>query len=568
VLAVLALALAFGLRFEALVTRYWGIAAPDLADAMASEIRALRPGAFEHAPNLRPYEGDPFSYLTIARSMGSFYEASGREPVFPALTRAALSLFGGRDIGINFVSATASALGCLGLFALGRSVGFAWAGSFAALLWAIEWQSLSFSVEGWRDDLFALQVALCVAGLVSLHLRPSRGSATLLGLTGGLTLLTRLSALTFLIPGLVAAVMLKSEAPRRDRLRAAGVALFWMLLLAAPFMAACAIRFGDPFHAVNVHAGFYQRRAGLVGPGGGTALQFLLHSRLPWEFVETGFLGLTTYPFLNKWAGLGGLVRGLGDLVRPLALVGLPVLLWRPGGALCVFAFLLSIVPYAWTWDIPGGGEWRFTLPIYALYLLSATGALEAFISGLRHLSMVDYRRDAMRSALRVAATGALLALSLVWLSRALDWQRVQEGVRNGRPALIEAGPRAVRFFDTGWSHVMGSDGGDAMEMTGLRARLHLPAAGKRLRLILRVGANDRPPSSITVLAGRDVLATMTGPWGTGQTVALDIPGPEAARDSIDLDLVAAEGSEGARPLTLLWVRVEPSVAVTPDATP
>jgi hypothetical protein len=564
-LSCLALIVAGSLRFEALVTRYWGVAAPDLAVALGSEIRSFRPGTFEHTPNPHPYEGDPFSYLTIAKSMGSFYDPSAREPLFPALTRIALSLAGGRDIGINFLSGLCSALVCLGIFALGRSLGSGWAGAAAALLWAIEWQCISFSVEG-RDDLFSLQVALCTAGLVSLHLKPDRRGATLLGLAAGLTLLTRLSALTFLIPCLAAAVILPSPPPRGDRLRASAVVIFWMLLLAGPFMAACAFGYGDPFYAVNVHAAFYRRRAGLQGAGADSALSFLLQSRLPWEFVETGFRGLTTVPFLNKWAGLGALLPGLGSVVRTLALAGLPVLLWRPGGALALLALGLSIVPYAWTWDIPGGGEWRFTLPAYAFYLLGAMLALQAAATGLLGAARAACRKETLRAGLRVVSTAIVLAASGLWTSRTLDWLRVKEAIRNGRSALIEVGPRAGRFFTSGWTFMGREDGSEAMEMNGPRARLRVPAArGRPLRVVLRLGAGGKASSSVTVLAGAQSLARLTGPWGRGQVVVLQIPrGSGATAADIELDFRATNGTSDATPLALLWVRVEPEVAEGP----
>lgn len=551
--------LAAGLRFEAVVIRYGGAAAPDWADALAGEIKAWRPGSFEHTPAVHPYEGDPFSYLTIARSMGGFYEPSAREPLFPYLTRLALALAGGRDIGINFLSALCSALACISIFALGSRLLSPWTGVAAAFLWAIEWQALSFSVEGWRDDLFTLQVAACAAALISLHLQPGRLGAVVLGVAGGLTLLTRLSALTFLVPGLVAAVLLPSPATRRDRLGASGIALLWMGLLAGPFMAACAIGFGDPFYAVNVHAAFYRGRAGLEGSGGSTALQFLAQSLLPWEFLQTGFVGLTSYPFLNKWRGLGALLPGLGEVVRALALAGLPVLLRRPGGGVALLVLFSSIAPYAWTWGIPGGGEWRFTLPAYPFYLVSAVLALETGVLGLIEFVDRRTRRGVLESALRFAVTAALLVASGVWVSRSLQWHRVSQAVGRGRPTLIEAGSMSGFLFPSGWTEVKSVDGSTVFSMSESEARLRIPLSeGVGARIVLRLGSTQGPTSPVEVFVGDERLVLLSGSRGQGETATLDVtPRPGRPKGVLELRFVGLVRPNNS-PLTVLWVRVEP----------
>ncbi len=545
-------------RFESLAIRYWGVAGPDWAEALAADIRGLRPGAFEHAPYAEAYGGDPFSYLTIARSMGGFYEPSSREPLFPALTRLALWLAADRDIGINFLSALASTLTCVSIFALGARLLSPWSGLLAALLWAIEWQTIAFSVEGWRDDLFTLQVAACAAGLVSLHLRPTTRGALLLGLVGGLTLLTRLSALTFLIPGIVAAVLLPSNAGRPDRLRASAIALGGMGLLAGPFMISCALGYGDPFHAVNVHAAFYRSRAGLEGSGGLTAVQFLAQSRLPWEFVETGYVGLTSFPFLNKWSGFGAWLPGLGDTVRLLALAGLPVLLLRPAGLVALVVLFSSIAPYAWTWDIPGGSEWRFTLPAYPFYLVSAAIAVESAIRFIAEVRARAARRNALHRAVRYGVVAGVLLLGVPWIHQKVDWLRIAEGIRSGRSTLIQAGAEARDIFASGWR--LRSEGGGAFEMTGTEARLWIPLPeGRRARVVLRLGATTTPRTSVEVQSGTRTLVTLEGDAEGTETAVLDLA-QELPRSGGVVELrFVRQGPSAAvgAPLTLLWVRVE-----------
>lgn len=153
-----------------------------------------------------------------------------------------------------------------------------------------------------------------------------------------------------------------------------------VLLLAGPFMAACALGYGDPFHAINAHAAFYSRRAGFASVPNMSRLFSTLFS--PWEFLETGLTGLTSHPFDNKWSGLGALIPGLDLAARALSLAGLVLLLWRVEGVFTILVFLCAIAPSAWTWNIPGGDEWRFTLPVYRLLLITAAVALEGAIRG------------------------------------------------------------------------------------------------------------------------------------------------------------------------------------------
>lgn len=558
VLVCLVTLVALSFRFEALAIGYWGGESPDWADALASEIRELRPGAFEHTQTLRPYEGDPFSYLTIARSMGPFYEPSAREPLFPWLTRLALSLAGGRDIGISFLSALSSTLVCLAIFGLGSRLLSPWTGLLAALLWAIDWEVILFSVQGWRDDLFSLEVAVCAAALISLHLKPSRRCAAVLGIAGGLTLLTRLSALTFLIPGLLAAVLLPGPVSRGDRARAAGESALWMLLLAGPFMAACAIGFGDPFHAVNVHAAFYSRRAGQEGVSS-NVMQLFSTLLSPWRFLETGFAGLTSYPFSIKWTGLGALFPGLGEVAKGLALASLPILLWRREGLIAIVVFVCSILPYAWTWNIPGGGEWRFTLPIYPLYLVSAAVAGETLFRTASGLLRKASRRQSAVNAGRYLVTGALLAVSFLWVSRWLDWLRVAEEIGQRRPALIEPGWQAGFFFKSGWTWTRPAEKA-AAALAGSEGYVRLPVPeGVGARVVMRLGSIQQSGRPVEIFLGQRRLGSVSGSRDRGGIASIDLePGFPRSWGFVELRFLREGPSNDGPPLTLLWLRIEP----------
>src|SRR4030095_8088862 len=85
---------AAALRFEAFVGRYaWG--GPREALAAARVVERWRPGA-GWEPSAEITGGDPFHYAERARTMRGFYDPDAREPLFPAITRALLPLFGRR----------------------------------------------------------------------------------------------------------------------------------------------------------------------------------------------------------------------------------------------------------------------------------------------------------------------------------------------------------------------------------------------------------------------------------------------------------------------------------------
>jgi hypothetical protein len=322
---------------------------------------------------------------------------------------------------------------------------------------------------------------------------------------------------------------------------------------------ACALGFGDPFYAVNVHAAFYRNRAGLPGRGGSTALQFLAQ-HLPWEFVETGVVGLTSYPFENKWFGLGAWLPGLGEMARLLALAGLPVLLWRPGGLLALVVLFSSIAPYAWIWGIPGGSEWRFTLPAYPFYLVSAAIAVEAGFRQIVQTARTGLRKMARAPALRYGATAALLLVLAPWVLGQLDWLRVSEAIRHRRPALIEPGMRARPFFISGWRKVESDGRSAAFAMTKSEARIRIPLAeGTAARVVLRLGATTRPTDPVAVWIGAERLPAWSDAPRPGQTVTLEATSRhERTNGALEIRFARLLPSEDTSPLTLLWVRVDP----------
>jgi hypothetical protein len=367
------------LRFEALVGRYaWE--GPGWAVEAGRTIEAIPPERPRWTPSEEISGGDPFHYVGRARAMRWFYEADVREPLFPALTRLMLAPTGGRIIAVHVASAVGSALLVLATYLLGAAAFSRVVGLVAALFFAVERDALWWSVEGFRDDTFALFVVLGAWALVRLRARPTTGRAILAGVLVGAACLTRITALSFVLP--VLAWLVVGRGPEmRDRRRGVEVATLALLAVVGPFLLTCALAYGDPLYSVNYHTKFYRSRSGLEFQQAMGWLDYLRAGSPLLEQAETGLRGLTAYPFGNKWRGFDALGSWLGPALSLAALAGLALFALRPAGRLLLVVLVTSLLPYAFTWRIPGGAEWRFTLHVYPLYLLAAALAILTAVS-------------------------------------------------------------------------------------------------------------------------------------------------------------------------------------------
>jgi hypothetical protein len=371
------------LRFEALVGRYaWE--GPRWALDAARAVEAWHPDSLRWQPAEALSGGDPFHYLRRARAMNGFYEPDVREPVFPFVTRALLRLLDGRPLAVNAASALFSTLTVLATYLLGASAFSRAVGLGAALFLAVDREVVWWSVEGFRDDAFGFFVVASALAFWRMWERPTTWRAVLAGLLGGGACLTRITALSFLLP--LCAVFLLARGKARSRRQALAVAVVMLLAVAGPYLLACAIGFGDPFLAVNFHTRFYRSRAGLPHYEAMSWLEYLRTGFAPLVLLKTGLIGLTSYPFLNKWGGLDYLSPWLGRFLAVASLAGLALFVRLPAGRLLLLVLVTSLLPYAFTWPIPGGAEWRFTLHAYPLYLIAAALALEATFRTFRAL--------------------------------------------------------------------------------------------------------------------------------------------------------------------------------------
>jgi 4-amino-4-deoxy-L-arabinose transferase-like glycosyltransferase len=193
------------LRFESIVKRYWHHDAPSWAHRIVRMTETATPFGPRFSVSRSPYSGDPYSYLLCAREDRGFYDAHVREPVFPFVVRAFLHLTGDQEIAVSFASAFFSTLTIAAIYALGAILS-PHVGCLSAFFWAFEVQVADFSSEGWRDDTFTFFVVAFCFFLLRLWARPGRGVAVASGVVAALACLTRLSALSFVLPGLAVIV--------------------------------------------------------------------------------------------------------------------------------------------------------------------------------------------------------------------------------------------------------------------------------------------------------------------------------------------------------------------------
>jgi hypothetical protein len=223
------------------------------------------------------------------------------------------------------------------------------------------------------------------------------------GVIGGIAALTRITTLSFLLPGIVV-IAWRGLRPRVDGpsrgadLRTAAISVAIMCAIVAPFLINCAIAFGDPFYSINAHTSFYRARAGLQfnqPMSVGSYLSMRVHHH-PWEMLNTALQGLTTYPFEIKWVGFNLWLRGLGRPLMWLSLAGMIAALWTRHGRVLAILLIASQLPYAFTWRIPGGGEWRFTMHAYPIYLIAMAYAITRIVSAAltAREAFADARRE------------------------------------------------------------------------------------------------------------------------------------------------------------------------------
>ena len=131
-------------------------------------------------------------------------------------------------------------------------------GLLAALLTATELEMVTWGVDGWRDDTFTATILFSVWALLRLRARPSLANALVAGALCGISCLTRITAITFVVPAFLWLVIEHASTSRRERAKAVGIAAAMLTIVVAPYLVSCAIATGDPLLAINYHTSYYR----------------------------------------------------------------------------------------------------------------------------------------------------------------------------------------------------------------------------------------------------------------------------------------------------------------------
>ncbi len=552
------------LRLDAFTGKYGTLDRPGWARFMTHQVaplaRDIRPSRVAWTREQQPYVGgDPINYIAFAREMTHFYQPHVREPVFLALTRAGLWALDQQDVAVSLASAIGSTAAIFATYLLGAALISPLGGLAAALIMAIDYQAIAWSVDGWRDDTFTATVLLSAWGLLRLRSQPSFANALLAGFAGGAACLTRITAFSFILPALVWLVI---DGPRplwRERARHAATALLILAVVVAPYLISCAIGTGDPLIAINYHTLYYRAHAGLPFEEPMSAREYIL-SRFaghPLATFDIGVTGLFIHPFNGQWTGLDVWLKILRPTLWWLALAGLTALPFSAAGRLLLVILLGSLFPFAFTWNLGGsGGEWRFTMHAYPIYTIAACYALAGVCRAVA--AVVRDPSRARRSTVVSIATRAAAVLAIAALAAAgyvaLPWLVVREAIVKGDSVSIETGARDRVFYRSGWSPPH-DDGVTVRVSLGERASVHFPLPAKRAyEIVLRVDpvapdSQDR----VTVLFNRQLAGVLRLKWNPERVGSYPLTVPEhmvrAGSNELTLvpETIVAAGAAGPR---------------------
>jgi hypothetical protein len=556
------------LRLDALVAKYGTVDHPAWARVLTHRVApvgaAVRPFALGWPVIDHPYVGgDPINYLKYAREMRGFYQAHVREPVFLALTRGFLPLLAYQDIALSFASLVGSTLAIFATYLLGARLISPAGGLAAAFVMAIDWENITWAPDGWRDDTFTATVVFAAWALLRFASRGSMRDAVLVGLTSAAVCLTRITAISFILPALVWVILASPRAARRGLLRPAAVALLTLSVLIAPYLVNCAIQLHDPLIAINYHTGYYRYGEGLPSKTPMSADSYLRGklARGPVAMLDTAMVGLFVEPFRTKWNGLDVTARWLRPVLSGSAVAGLLLLLFVPPGRLFLVILLTSLLPYIFTWNIGGGGEWRFTMHAYPFYIVAACHALAWVVRRARAVwrdrSMPSWA-DVRPPLIRAIAVAAVLAAGCV-LYLAMPWFVFREVLARGHDLTVGAGPRDGTFFRRGWSPPHAEGMVTARVSLTDRAVVWIPLPARReYDVVLRFDPiSPELQHRVLVLLNRHVIAQLGVGWDPQRVGAYRIQLPEqyvkAGANEIALvpDVLVPRASAGPR---FAWV--------------
>ena len=255
-------------------------------------------------------------------------------------------------------------------------------------------------------------------------------------------------------------------------------------------------------------------------------------------------------PFAIKWSGFAVWSPWLGATLCWLALVGLAACVFSPRGRLVLLVIAASLVPYAFTWNVADGGEWRFTMHVYPLFVVAAVYAvaLTPRLADRQAWPLLARRSIAMAVGSAVAAA--------VYI--ALPWFVVREALSLNESVSVAAGDRDRLFFRSGWSPPRSEGTLTTRTSDASRAAVHFPLpANDDYDVVLRVDPVDAAPVSSAMVLYNGQIAGGFGFVTTPERIgAYRLTLPRVWQKAGDNELaIATNGAAGVR----LWqIRIIP----------
>jgi len=551
------------LRLDAFTGKYGTLDRPAWARVMTQDVapfaRHIRPSAVHWDGVPQPYVGgDPIAYLKYAREMTSFYQPHVREPVFLATIRAALWTLDGQDAAVSLASALGSLLAIFGTYLLGARLMSPVAGLTGAALMAVEYENIKWAVDGWRDDLFTGMFVLTAWAILRFRDRASLGGAVLLGAVAGAACLTRITSLSFVMPGLLWIAISRRgarsgapETPWRARAVYLATAIVIMTAVVAPYMISCAIATGDPLFSINDHTKYYRFADGVRDRSHMSAAWYVQQkvTAHPIAMLDVSLTGLFVRPFEQKWSGFDVWLPARGWFLWAAALFGLAIWIFTSRGRLMLVMLVASLVPYAFTWNLGSGGEWRFTMHAYPVFLLAAVQAGASAWDCIRRRRVPVPPRVIARRAAAVAGSGVIAAVTYL----SLPWFVASEAITHGEAVTIAAGERDRLFYRKGWSAPRTDGNVTARVSEAEQTAVHFPLTQKRpYDVILRLDpVQPAAQQRLTVLFNRQLLGRLLLSWNPERVgsyrLSLPVEWVKPGGNEITLvpDVMVAAGSAG-----------------------
>jgi hypothetical protein len=326
----------------------------------------------------------------------------------------------------------------------------------------------------------------------------------------------------------------------------------------APYLVNCARQLGDPLLAINYHTGYYRFSEGLPSQQPMPVSRYLREklTRSPLTTIDTGMVGLFVEPFRTKWSGLDYSSRALRVVLYWSAIAGLLMLPFVAAGRMMLVILLTSLLPYAFTWNLGGGGEWRFPRHAYPFYIVAACYALveiaRSAVAAWRRRSLPD--RATMRTTLaRAAAMMAIVGLATA-AYLAMPWFVFKEVLARGQDLTVGTGPRDMSFFRRDWSPPHTEGLATVRVSLTERAGVWIPLPSRRgYDVALRFDpVAPEIQHRATILLNRHVIATLDLSWDPQRVGSYRVHLPE--------EYVKAGGNE----LVVVPDSLVPAVAAGP----